>query len=121
MGTEFNLTDDQKQRNEDAKSAEEKDAVTMEALGDGIEISDEDLETVSGGQDVVIPATHEEIDAAWDEIEFLAWSSSDHAALCEAYNKKLIPMMHTVGGVNYFKKFSMSGERAKMHRALDAR
>ena len=112
MGNEHNLTDDQKHI-KDAKSAEEKDAV--------MELSDEDLEEVSGGQDVIIPSTHEEIDKAWDEIEFLAWSSSDHAALCAAYNKKLIPVMYTGSGTNYLKKFSINSERAKMHRALDAR
>ena len=118
MGNGINMTDEQRQRIEDAASAEE--AAATEALG-GSELSDEELEAVSGGQDVVIPATHEEIDAAWDEVEFLSWSTSEHAALCAAYNKKLIPVMYTGSAVSYLKRYPINGERAKMHRALDAR
>ena len=120
MGTEFNLTDDQEQRIEGAKSAEERAAIIMEALDAGRELSDEDLEAVSGGQEVVIPPTHEEIDMAWNMVELVA-SYDEQLALCLAYDKKLIPMMHLENAYSYFTRFNMRDERARMHSALDAR
>ena len=66
MGTELNLTEDQRRRIEDAKSAEEKVAIIMEAADAGMELSDEQLEGVSGGNVLYVPSTHAEIDRECD-------------------------------------------------------
>ena len=47
---------------------------------------------MSGGQEVIVPPTHEDIDAAWDMIELIA-QYDENAALCAAYDNKLIPCM----------------------------
>lgn len=84
-----------------------------------IELSDKQLDAVSGGQEVIVPPTHEDIDAAWDMIELIA-QYDENAALCAAYDNKLIPYMHVRNALSYWTQSSMRNERARMHRALDA-
>lgn len=121
MGTELNLTDDQRRRIEDAKSAEEKVAIIMEAVDTGRGLSDEQLEAVSGGNVRYFPKTHEAIDHAWDVIQALSDTYGIDAAVLAAYDMGLIPREADQNG-NYFTNvMSIPDCRAMMHDDLNGR
>ncbi|MBO7674792.1 MAG: hypothetical protein J6S63_07260 [Atopobiaceae bacterium] len=123
MSEWLNLTEDQRKRMEEAESAEEKAAVIREAVGEPRELSLEELEAVSGGnQEVVIPSTHEEIDAYWDAVESYG-KDNVLAATLLAYELKLIPWRASVNDhcTMYLSISSVASERAMMHRMLDGK
>ncbi|MBR3315151.1 MAG: hypothetical protein IKG18_13575 [Atopobiaceae bacterium] len=122
MSEWLNLTEGQRRRMEEAESAEEKAAVIREAVGEPKELSLEELDAVSGGQQVVIPPTHEEIDAYWDLVESQA-KVSELNALMMAFELKLIPFAaYPVDHcTSFFTVNPIAGERAKMHRMLDGK
>ena len=120
MGTELNLTDDQKRRIEGAKSAEEKVAAIMEAADDGMELSDEQLEAVSGGN-VIVPSTHEEIDQLWDVIQTVRDTRGRDVAVQMAFDMHLIPYKDAGNGDYLSTKKSISACRAWMHDALNGK
>ena len=68
---------------------------------DGIELSDEALDAVSGGE-VRIPSTHAEIDAAWNAIQAKADAGDLNAAATMAYNMGLIPFAFNRNNEYYF-------------------
>ena len=120
MGTELNLTDDQRRRIEDAKSAEEKVAIIMEAADAGMELSDEQLEGVSVG--VRIPPTHEEIDRTWDTIQSIYDTYGQDVAAIAAFDLGLIPLVGSSGSGNYFTgRRSIPEVRNWMHRELEGK
>ena len=123
MSEWLNLTEDQRKRMEEAESAEEKAAVIREAVGEPRELGMEGMDAMSGGgQQVVIPPTHEEIDIYWNLVESYADGIELRAALM-AYQLKLIPFVALPVDhcTSYFYDHSIAGERAKMHRMLDAK
>ena len=120
MSYELNLNNDQKRRIDGAKTPKEKAAIIREAMDAPIELSNDELDAMSGGQQVRIPPTHEEIDHAWDLIEAISKAYDEDTALAVAYEKKLIPVMHVDCARSYWTRSSMSSERARMHRAFDA-
>ena len=119
MGNELNLTEDQRRRIEGAKSAEEKVAIIMEAVHAGMELSDEQLDAVSGG--VRIPPTHEEIDRTWDTIQSIYDTYGQDVAAIAAFDLGLIPLTGSGNG-NYFTgRRSIPEVRNWMHRELDGK
>ena len=121
MGTELNLTEDQRRRIEGAKSAEEKVAIIMEAADAGRELSDEQLEAVSGGIVRYYPPTHEEVDAVWDIIQSVYNTYGKDVAVITAFDMGLIPLMSDQNG-NYFDgRRSIPECRSLMHDYLDGR
>ena len=120
MSYELNLTDDQERHIEEAESPEEKVTVIKEAVGAGRELSDDELDSMSGG--VRIPRTHELIDAEWDAIQIVANKFDKDTALVLAYERGLIPSDLTPDGFSYLEtKRSISEMRAWMHRELDGK
>ena len=83
MGYELNLNNDQKRRIDGAKTPEEKAAIIREAMDTPIELSNDELDAASGGQQVRTPPTHEEIDQAWDLIEAISKVYDEDTALEE--------------------------------------
>lgn len=123
MSTELNLTEDQRRRIEGAMSAEEKVAVIMEAVDAGMELSDEQLEAVSGGKVryTYYPPTHEEVDKCWNLIQSLNDIYGEDVAVTTAYEMRLIPELCRANG-NYFRaRHSISECRSLMHDYLDGR
>ncbi|MBO7675342.1 MAG: hypothetical protein J6S63_10095 [Atopobiaceae bacterium] len=118
MSAELNLTEDQKQRIEAAKTPEEKAAVIREAMGALRELSAEQLEAVSGG--VWIPPTHEEIDACWDYVQSIMNHYGQDMAEAAAFEMGLIPPKSASSSGYYFEKRRTISEcRAFMHREID--
>ena len=120
MGTELNPIDDQRRRIGGAKSAEEKVAAIMEAADDGMELSDEQLEAVSGGN-VIVPSTHEEIDQLWDVIQTVRDTRGRDVAVQMAFDMHLIPYKDAGNGDYLSTKKSISACRAWMHDALNGK
>ena len=121
MGTELNLTEDQRRRIDGAKSAEEKVAVIMEAADAGRELSDEQLDAVSGGNVRYYPPTHEEVDQIWDIIQSIYDTYGKDVAVIAAFDMGLIPMEGDQNG-NYFDgRRSIPECRSLMHDYLDGR
>ena len=113
MGTELNLTEDQRRRIEDAKSAEEKVAIIMEAADAGMELSDEQLEGVSGGNVLYVPSTHAEIDRECDIVQSI-WNAYGKDVAAEyAYGRGLLARGES------FSKIGVAEMRSWMHGYLD--
>jgi len=95
----------------------------MKALADGIiskaslnmdsELSLDELDGVSGG--VIVPKTHEEIDAHWDAVEGIAKRYGIDVASIYAYEKKLISKESTI------MNKTMQECRQWMHNKLDGK
>ncbi len=113
MGYGLNLTDDQRRRIEDAKSPEERATVFMEAAGGRRELSDEEIDALSGGDVRYIPPTHAAIDAERDTIQYL-WDTygRDYAARY-AHKRNLIARWGSFGN------HSVGELRGWLHRKLD--
>ena len=86
---------------------------------DGIELSDEALDAISGGE-IRIPSTHAEIDAAWSAVQAKADTGDLNAAATMAYSMGLIPFAFNRNNENYFvSEKSISDMRGWMHDALN--
>lgn len=89
------------------------------AANDARVLSDETLESVSGG-DVRIPSSHAEIDSAWDAVDAAANTNGNGAAAELAFKLGLIPFAVTPDGYNYFEmEKPISTMRNWMHEALE--
>ena len=112
MGTELNLTEDQRRRIEGAKSAAEKVAIIMEAVDGGMELSDEQLEGVSGGE-INVPSTHAEIDRECDIVQSI-WNAYGRDAAAEYAHAR-----HLISGPKSFGTSGVAEMRRWMHGWLD--
>ena len=115
MSKGISLTDEQRRRIETAKSAEEKARILIEAT-EGAELSDDQLDAVSGG---VYPKTHEEIDAIMDLLQAVFDKNPDVAAIM-AFDMGLIPYPGSGGNGSYFKgNKSIDRVRVHLHNELN--
>ena len=120
MAHELNLTEDQRRRIENAQTPEEKAAVFAEAVGDGRELSEEEVDAVTGGDAHRIPPTHEEIDRAWNTIQTVQDKYGVSVANYMAYEMHLIPDDTLDGsGQSCLSSHTISQLRYRMHAQLD--
>ena len=99
-----------------AKSAEEKARVLSEAM-EGVELSDDQLDAVSGG---VYPTTHEEIDALMDAIQIVFDKYGPDEAALMAFDMGLIPDTGSGGnGSLFIGNKSIDRVRVHLHNELD--
>ena len=116
MSKGISLTNEQRRRIETAKSAEEKVQILTEAT-EGVELSDDQLDAVSGG---VYPKTHEEIDALMDAIQVVFNKYGPDAAVTMAFDMGIIPDDGSGGNGNYFRgNKSIDRVRAHLHNELN--
>ena len=116
MGEGINLSDEQRRRIETAKSAEEKVQILTEAM-EGAELSDEQLDAVSGG---FYPTTHEEIDALMDFLQTVFDTKGPDVAAIMAFDMGLIPDTGSGGNGSYFiGNKSIDRVRVHLHNELN--
>ena len=113
MGYELNLTNDQKRRIGGAKTPEEKAAIIAEAMDAERELSEEELDSMSGGG-YWIPQTKEEMERTLKFLERMQELYGGDAALIDAEEMNLGTFPRTEDHGNFLyhlkKRWTMSLE-----------
>lgn len=113
MSIELNLTDEQNRRIQEAVTPEEKAAVIAEAMDTERELSEEELDSMSGGG-YWIPQTKEEMDRTLKFLEHMQELYGRDAALiaAEEMNLGTFPRTEDHGNFLYHlkKRWTMSLE-----------
>ena len=83
-------------------------------------LSDEELDSVSGGI-VIVPPTHEKINDAWDAIESILAVYGPEVAAISALEMNLISDEGLGGDLSTFGKTTLATCRQRMHDQLDGK